>query len=352
MSVPSSASRPGNGPARPSVSWMSARCSPTSPQEGAGHRLLHRRLLLNLQEGWWRPFSPGGACPGGRSPAPRRSPWAPRSPRPSLTPRARTWIWVDQGLPLVASDAASPTPFEERSINKPWSTRSTRSWPATTNNRSPHPRSRLRPVPDRAATSTGHGGRHGRAAGILAALEDLPDLWQASTTPVTRPSSPSCCSSWLSSWPATLPASANRWKSSSATPPTASSNCTVTLSGSSSCSAATTASPCSARTRQARAYDMTSPLRGPNSTEGGGCAAAHLRARRARYGAAPPAPRVLRIALRATALRAALDPGDHCGPWDQEQRAGPGLPPPCARPANPGGGGRGRAPGTRSSGRD
>jgi hypothetical protein len=91
---------------------------------------------------------------------------------------------------------------------------------------------------------------------------------------------------------------------------------------------------------------MTSPLRGPNSTEGGGCAAAHLRARRARYGAAPPAPRVLRIALRATALRAALDPGDHCGPWDQEQRAGPGLPPPCARPANPGGGGRGRAPGT------
>lgn len=65
MSVPSSASRPGNGPARPSVSWMSARCSPTSPQEGAGHRLLHRRLLLNLQEGWWRPFSPGGACPGG-----------------------------------------------------------------------------------------------------------------------------------------------------------------------------------------------------------------------------------------------------------------------------------------------
>jgi hypothetical protein len=35
---------------------------------------------------------------------------------------------------------------------------------------------------------------------------------------------------------------------------------------------------------------------------------------------------VLRIALRATALRAALDPGDRCGPWDQEERAGPGLP--------------------------
>jgi len=60
---------------------------------------------------------------------------------------------------------------------------------------------------------------------------------------------------------------------------------------------------------------VTSPLRGPENPEGGGFAAAHLRARRAGYGAAPPAPRVFRIALRATALRAALDPGDHCGPW-------------------------------------
>jgi hypothetical protein len=80
---------------------------------------------------------------------------------------------------------------------------------------------------------------------------------------------------------------------------------------------------------------VTSPLRGPKSTEGGGFAAAHLLMRRACYGAAPPAPRVLRIALRATALRAALDPGDHCGPWEQEERAGPGLPPPSARRANP-----------------
>jgi hypothetical protein len=71
------------------------------------------------------------------------------------------------------------------------------------------------------------------------------------------------------------------------------------------------------------------------SPEGGGFAAAHFRARRAGYGAAPPAPRVLRIALRATALRAALGPGDHCGPWDQEERAGSGLPPRCARRANP-----------------
>ena len=71
---------------------------------------------------------------------------------------------------------------------------------------------------------------------------------------------------------------------------------------------------------------VTSPLRGPKSTKGGGFAAAHFRRAAQGYGAAPPASRVLRIALRATALRAALDPGDHCGPWEQEQRAGPGLP--------------------------
>jgi hypothetical protein len=79
---------------------------------------------------------------------------------------------------------------------------------------------------------------------------------------------------------------------------------------------------------------MTSPLRGPKSAEGGGFAAAHFRARRACYGAAPPASRVLRIALRATALRAALDPGDRCGPWEQEERAGQACPR-AARRANP-----------------
>ena len=68
------------------------------------------------------------------------------------------------------------------------------------------------------------------------------------------------------------------------------------------------------------------PLRGPGKKEGGGFAAAHFRARRAGYGAAPPASRVLRIALRATALRAALDPGDPGGPWKQEEPAGQGLP--------------------------
>jgi hypothetical protein len=80
---------------------------------------------------------------------------------------------------------------------------------------------------------------------------------------------------------------------------------------------------------------MASPLRGPKGTQGGGFAAAHFQARRAGYGAAPPAPRVLRIALRATALRAALDPGDHCGPWDQGERAGPGPAPSDPRGAQP-----------------
>jgi len=60
-----------------------------------------------------------------------------------------------------------------------------------------------------------------------------------------------------------------------------------------------------------------------------------FRARRAGYGAAPPASRVLRIALRATALRAALDAGDLGGPCGQEARSGQGLPPPDARRANP-----------------
>ena len=84
---------------------------------------------------------------------------------------------------------------------------------------------------------------------------------------------------------------------------------------------------------------VTSPRRGTESSEGGGFAAAHFPARRAGYGAAPPASRVLRTALRATALRAALDPGDHCGPWEQEERAGPGLPPALRAARKPGGGG-------------
>jgi hypothetical protein len=49
---------------------------------------------------------------------------------------------------------------------------------------------------------------------------------------------------------------------------------------------------------------------------GGGCAATDhigVPVPRARYGAAPPASRLLRIA-GATALRAGPDPGDRCGP--------------------------------------
>jgi hypothetical protein len=48
---------------------------------------------------------------------------------------------------------------------------------------------------------------------------------------------------------------------------------------------------------------------------GGGCAATvHIRRAAPGYGAAPPASRVLRIALRATGLRPALDPGASAAP--------------------------------------
>ena len=58
---------------------------------------------------------------------------------------------------------------------------------------------------------------------------------------------------------------------------------------------------------------MTSPLRGPKSPEGGGFAAAHPLARRAGYGAAPPAPRLLRIAC-GDGLRPALTPETTAAP--------------------------------------
>ena len=84
----------------------------------------------------------------------------------------------------------------------------------------------------------------------------------------------------------------------------------------------------------------TSPLRGTENIEGGGFAAAHF----------PGAPRMLRgrpSGLKGAAHRAArdspsgaaLDPGDHYGPWEQEERAGPGLPPPLRAARKPGGGG-------------
>jgi hypothetical protein len=58
---------------------------------------------------------------------------------------------------------------------------------------------------------------------------------------------------------------------------------------------------------------MASPLRGPKSAEGGGFAAAHFLARRAGYGAAPPAPRLLRIAC-GDGLRPALTPETAAAP--------------------------------------
>jgi hypothetical protein len=81
---------------------------------------------------------------------------------------------------------------------------------------------------------------------------------------------------------------------------------------------------------------MTSPLRGAKSPEGGGFAAAHLLARRAGYGAAPPASRVLRIAL------ARDSPAGCPGPRRPLRPLGPGRAgrprpalPRCARRANP-----------------
>jgi hypothetical protein len=50
------------------------------------------------------------------------------------------------------------------------------------------------------------------------------------------------------------------------------------------------------------------------------------RVRRAGYGPAPPASRLLRIA-NATALRAGPDPGASADPRGQQARAGHGLPP-------------------------
>ena len=83
---------------------------------------------------------------------------------------------------------------------------------------------------------------------------------------------------------------------------------------------------------------MASPLRGTESTEGGGFAAAHLQARRAGYGAAPPAPRLLRIAC-GDGLRPALTPETTAAPGARKSGQAQACPPRCARRANPGGGG-------------
>jgi hypothetical protein len=91
------------------------------------------------------------------------------------------------------------------------------------------------------------------------------------------------------------------------------------------------------------------PLRGPQGMKEAASPPLLSLSRRAGYGAAPPASRVLRIALRATALRAALDPGDLGGPWRPEERAGQGLPRPCARRKPPAVAGAGEHPDARGT---
>ena len=79
---------------------------------------------------------------------------------------------------------------------------------------------------------------------------------------------------------------------------------------------------------------MTSPLRGPKSPEGGGFAAAHPLTRRAGYGAAPPAPRLLRIAC-GDGLRPALTPETTATPGARNSGQAQACPPRGARRANP-----------------
>jgi hypothetical protein len=90
-----------------------------------------------------------------------------------------------------------------------------------------------------------------------------------------------------------------------------------------------------------------SPLRGPKSIEGGGFAAAHLRARRAGYGAAPPASRTLRVSC-GNGLRPPLTPETSAAPGAGRagrRRACPGQ----ARGAQGRSGGRLRVPGRQGA---
>ena len=70
------------------------------------------------------------------------------------------------------------------------------------------------------------------------------------------------------------------------------------------------------------------PLRGPH--KGGGCAAAVLVAPAKRTGPPPRPPGCCASPCGRRPCRAALDPGDPCGPWEQEKRAGHSLPRPDA----------------------
>jgi len=70
--------------------------------------------------------------------------------------------------------------------------------------------------------------------------------------------------------------------------------------------------------------------------KGGGFAAAQPPGAPRRLRGRPSGPKgAPHRAARDSPSGAALDPGDHCDPWDQEERAGPGLPPRCARRATP-----------------
>jgi hypothetical protein len=81
-----------------------------------------------------------------------------------------------------------------------------------------------------------------------------------------------------------------------------------------------------------------SPLRGPKST-GGGFAAAHFRARRAGYGPAPPASRVLRIALARDSPAGCPGPRRPRRPLGQEERQAQACPRAARGAQSPGGGG-------------
>ena len=76
---------------------------------------------------------------------------------------------------------------------------------------------------------------------------------------------------------------------------------------------------------------MTSPLRGTENTEGSGFAAAHFRARRACYGAAPPASTVLASRCAGRACGAPLTPETAAAPGPG--RAGRPRPAPALRAA-------------------
>lgn len=77
----------------------------------------------------------------------------------------------------------------------------------------------------------------------------------------------------------------------------------------------------------------TSPLRGPKSKKE--AASPPLISRRAAQGTGPPLQPQRCFASRCAgrASGAPLTPGDRCGPWEQEERAGPGLPLCAARGA-------------------